>query len=361
MAREKVNRFCHTPIVTDSMEHPGKVWNAIESWVNKYLGHVLPTQALRWLWVLVHGGLVYYGGLIALFIIVMTGALFSHLTGAILQEEAVHAPANVVTPANDGKLVKICGRVSIPAPACDPLTGVKAHVIRLERISAPDKGSETEKCFYPHTLKVGAFTLANYEEELRYGVDEVMPAPLQFGQPAAGYSFAPCDGAQKHFELSFLNGAERTRVQYRAYSEDTLYLVGRQVGNILDFSDPEANIYTFRPVRWESNSPYSYDNAGLEGICLAVMLPFIAFLPLMFVLGSLRSGLWHATGGRDLLRLPLSEATLLLEAGSLCLIYGFTRMIEPSPTPILGMAAVILALGILAYSLRCWFSLSYAD
>lgn len=352
-----MNRFTHNPIVTDSMEHPGKVWNAIESWLNKYLGRILPAQVLRWLWVLVHGELVFYGGLITLYLIVMTGALFSHITGDMLQEQAVHAPADMVNPANDGKLVKICGRVSIPAPACDPLTGVKAHVIRLERISAPDKGNETEKCFYPHTLKVGAYTLANYEEELRYGVDEVMPVPLEFGQPAAGYSFAPCDETQKHFELSFLNGAERTRVQYRAYCEDTLYLVGRQVGNVLDFSDPEANIYTFRPVRWESNSPRSYDGASLEVICLAVMLPFFAYLPLMFVLGSLRSGLWHATGGRDLLRLRLGEATLLLEAGSLCLIYGFIRMIEPSPTPIMGLAAFILTLGILAYTLRRWHSL----
>lgn len=62
------------------MEHPGKVWNAIESRVNKYLGRILPAQVLRWLWVLVHGGLVFYCGLIALFIIVMTGGLFSHIT-----------------------------------------------------------------------------------------------------------------------------------------------------------------------------------------------------------------------------------------------------------------------------------------
>lgn len=339
------------------MEHPGKVWNAIESWVNKYLGRILPAQVLRWLWVLVHVGLVFYSGLITLFVIVMTGALFSHITGALLQEQAVHAPADMVNPANDGKLVKICGRVSIPAPACDPLTGVKAHVIRLERISTPDKGSETEKCFYPRTLNVGAFTLVNYEEELRYGVDEVMPVPLEFGQPAAGYSFAPCDETQKHFELSFLNGAERTQVQYRAYCEDTLYLVGRQVGNVLDFSEPKAAIFTFRPVSWESNSPRSYDSAGLEEISLAVMMPFFAYLPLLFVLGSLRSGLWHATGGRDLLRIPLCEATLLLEAGSLCLIYGLIRMIDSSPSPTLGLAAVILALGILVCILRRWHNL----
>ena len=339
------------------MEHPGKVWNAIESWVNKYLGRVLPTQALRWLWVLVHGGLVFYGGLITLFIIVVTGGWFSHITGALLQEQAVHAPADVINPANDGKLVKICGRVSIPAPACDPLTGVKAHVIRLERISTPDKGSETEKCFYPHTLKVGAFTLVNYEEELRYGVDEVMPAPLEFGQPAAGYSFSPCDETQKRFELVFLKGVERTRVQYRAYREDTLYLIGRQVGNVLDFSDPEAGIYTFRPSRWESNNPRPYKDAALEEFSVAVMMPFFAYLPLLFVLGSLRSGLWHATGGRDLLRIPLCEATLLLEAGSLCLIYGLIRMIDSSPSPTLGLAAVILALGLLAHTLRRWHNL----
>ena len=333
------------------MEHPGHVWNTIESRVDKYLGRILPAQVLRWLWVMVHGGLVFYGGLITLFVIVMTGALLSHITGALLQEQAVHAPVDMVNPANDGKMVKICGRVSIPAPACDPLTGVRAHVIRLERIS------DRDKCFYPRTLKVGAFTLVNYEEELRYGVDEVMPVPLEFGQPAAGYSFAPSDETQKHFELSFLNGAERTRVQYRAYSEDTLYLVGRQVGNVLDFSDPKAAIFTFRPVSWESNSPRSYDDAGLEEICLAVMMPFFAYLPLMFVLGSLRSGLWHATGGRDLLRLPLCEATLLLEAGSICLIYGLIRMNEPTPTPTLGLAAVILALGLLAHTLRRWQTL----
>lgn len=352
-----MNRFAHNPIVTDSMEHPGNVWNAIESWVNKYLGRILPVPVLRWLWVLVHGGLVFYGGLIALFIIVMTGGLFSHITGALLQEEAVHTPADVINPANDGKLVKICGSVSIPAPASDPLTGVKAHVIRLERISNPDKDNETEKCFYPHTLKVGAFTLANFEKELRYGVEVVMPAPLEFGQPAAGYSFSPCDETQKRFELVFLKGTERTPIQYRTYRNDTLYLVGRQVGKVLDFSAPEANIYTFRPDGWENNSPRPYDDAGLEAIDLAVMMPFVAYLPLMFVLGSLRSGLWHATGGRDLLRLPLGEAALLLEAGSTCLIYGFIRMNEPTPTPTLGLAAVILALGLLAHTLRRWHSL----
>ena len=181
--------------------------------------------------------------------------------------------------------------------------------------------------------------------------------PLEFGQPAAGYSFSPCDETQKHFELSFLNGAERTQVQYRAYCEDTLYLVGRQVGNVLDFSDPKAAIFTFRPVSWESNSPRSYDDAGLEEICLAVMMPFFAYLPLLFVLGSLRSGLWHATGGRDLLRIHLCEATLLLEAGSLCLIYGLIRMIDSSPSPTLDLAAVILALGILRYTLRRWHNL----
>ncbi len=333
------------------MEHPGKVWNAIESWVNKYLGRILPAQVLRWLWVLVHVGLVFYGGLITLFIITMTGAWFSHITGVLLQEQAVHAPADMVNPANDGKLVKICGRVSIPAPACDPLTGVRAHVIRLERIS------DRDKCFFPRTLNVGAFTLVNYEEELRYGVDEVMPAPLEFGQPAAGYSFSPCDETQKRFELVFLKGVERTRVQYRAYREDTLYLIGRQVGNVLDFSDPEAGIYTFRPDNWENNNPRPYKDAAQEEFSVAVMMPFFAYVPLMFVLGSLRSGLWHATGGRDLLRLPLCEATLLLEAGSLCLIYGLIRMIDSSPSPTLGLAAVILALGILVCILRRWHNL----
>ncbi|MBQ9829375.1 MAG: hypothetical protein IJO38_03440 [Akkermansia sp.] len=333
------------------MEHPGHVWNAIESRVNKYLGRILPAQVLRWLWVLVHGGLVFYGGLITLFIIVMTGALLSHITGASLQEQAVHAPADMVNPANDGKLVKICGRVSIPAPACDPLTGVRAHVIRLERISNRDE------CFYPHTLNVGAFTLVNYEEELRYGVDEVMPAPLQFGQPAQGYSFRPGDESQNFFELISTQSSERSRVRYLTYSEDTLYLVGRQVGNVLDFSDPKAAIFTFRPDNWENNNPRPHDGAGWKDFCLAVMMPFFAYLPLLFVLGSLRSGLWHATGGRDLLRLPLCEATLLLEAGSICLIYGLIRMNEPSPTPTLGLAAVILALGLLAHSLRRWHSL----
>ena len=36
------------------MEHPGRNWNRIECWCNHYLAKLLPSQALRWLWVLAH-------------------------------------------------------------------------------------------------------------------------------------------------------------------------------------------------------------------------------------------------------------------------------------------------------------------
>lgn len=348
------------------MEHPGKIWNGIETWVNKYLGRILPAAALRWFWVLVHVGIVAWFGLITFGSIGLTAMFFNHVMEDVCRERPILVSADRIDPANNGKLIKLCGKVTHDQQLCDPVTGVQARGIRLERQvfrEAEHGGHLFRRSFYPSAMQLGAFKLTNFQKNLRYTGKKVEDADLTTGSPAEGYSVTrlnenetPEKGIFEHFEVRSADGSYSVCVWYDVYEADTLYLIGHQLGDEIDFSSENASIHDFKTWHWDADAERIQEN--IAELSEAFIGLFIAFIATLFILGSLRSGLWHATGGRNIIRLPLVQAALLLIPGAFCMISGLGFLFAGRDEyPTAGMACIILSLGLLGYVLRRWCEL----
>lgn len=348
------------------MEHPGRIWNTIETRINKYLGRILPPLLLRWLWVLVHGGLIFCAGPVILTLFVFSAAFCDHALDQLFNETAELVAADSINPANNGKLVKVSGIVSISHPACDPLTGVQAQVLRLERIAgSATPGAKADDAplpdaeFYPSAIQLGAFTIRHPGQRLKWSGDVQLHAPLEFGQAAEGYTLTPAHDGMGGYMLSTAGERPVARLRYRAYNAEKLYVIGRQIDNELDVSTPGTYIYTQSPHQWDWKKSTRFWML-LPGLTAWLMIfPIGGFVALCFVLGSLRSGLWHASGGRNLIRLHLGEAALILEIGGTLLLTGLIQLPghEPPHNSVPGTICLIAAFGVLVYLLRRWFEL----
>ena len=149
------------------------------------------------------------------------------------------------------------------------------------------------------------------------------------------------------------------RLRYRAYNAEKLYIIGRQIDNELDVSSPGTYIYTQSPHQWDWKKSTRFWML-LPGLTAWLMIfPIGGFVALCFVLGSLRSGLWHASGGRNLIRLHLGEAALIMEIGGTLLLTGLIQLPghEPPHNSVPGTICLIAAFGVLVYLLRRWFEL----
>ena len=184
-------------------------------------------------------------------------------------------------------------------------------------------------------------------------------APLVFGQAAEGYTLTPANDGMGGYMLSTTGDRPVARLRYRVYNAEKLYVIGRQIDNELDVSSPGTNIYTQSPHQWdwETNTRFWMLLPGLTTWIL--FFPISGFVALCFVLSSLRSGLWHAAGGHDLIRLPLGEATIILQISSTLLLVGLIQLLchEPPHNSMPGAVCLIAALGVLVYLLRRWHKL----
>ena len=75
------------------MEHPGQLWNSIESAFNQLAGRLLPAAMLRWGWVLVHAALLCGT---CLFLTLTTGVTAFFVTDSIWS--ALSEPVYTATP-----------------------------------------------------------------------------------------------------------------------------------------------------------------------------------------------------------------------------------------------------------------------
>jgi hypothetical protein len=303
------------------MEHPGRNWNRIECWCNHYLAKLLPSQALRWLWVLAHtavGGYILLSTLVGSlgYIICLGWPIYE-----FCQEKVYEADPAVINPAHEGRLVSLTGQLSTTEWVTDPLTGVQARTPWLRRsTSSPlPRTAAAEKfddeTFYANEWQLGAYRISHYKPDYVYSSMLLPSDQLQFSQPAEGYQVTPPQpGESSSVLLTTTQGEPLCLISYCSDSAP-LYIVARQCGNQLLMNDPAAKI-----------SLYPTDNKITghfwEFAVLLTMGSVAHFIMLCLAFSCLRSALWHATGGKDLFRLPLCRASVLVVGICCCLYCG---------------------------------------
>ena len=373
------------------MEHPGHLWNSIESALNRLAGRILPPAVLRWSWVLAHAGILCGAGF---FLAITTGA--TSFCGADLittyQSEPLYtATPDAVNPAHEGKLVKISGVITGDAMVCDPLTGVQVKGPFLTRTTTltPDQEysalSFDERCqierqlvartpwlpsntIEPHFMRVtltgrgklGVFQIPRFgdHELYTYFKDRKTTQELTFTQAAPGLKARPLAPDSPHVILSTKDGEDLCCLQYYT-GTTTAYIVARQFGNELDLSDPHAYFATYESELWTNR--HHAKQRMMEGQEMGAVLTIALtahFTLVILALSSLRSGVWHATAGRvNILRLPLLRISLLM--GSFIILLGTgiiqivaSRHCEVSAMP--GVAVLMVAAGLLFHIIRRW-------
>ena len=368
------------------MEHPGHFLNSIETAFNRLAGCILPSEILRWGWVLVHAAIVCVTGL---FLLLSTGGTAFCVADCIrsyLSEPVYTATPDAVNPEHEGKLVKLCGSVTTDTMTCDPLTGVQAKTPLLIRTTTltPDQdfyglsysaqeeigeqlrrnsiGMELAEAAILASRQLGAFRISHFP---RNSINPYMATPvpareLTFTQPAPGFRVRPLSPESSHILLTTENDEDICFFQYHT-QEPTFYIIARQYGNMLDMHDPDASMKTYESILWSNRRraiSRMMEDQEMSGVLLFSLTGYIILISLL--LASLRSGVWHATAGRvNILRLPLLHICLLL--GSLLILAGSGAFLltfrelnnQPSP-PAPGIAFLLAAAAILCYTVRRW-------
>lgn len=343
------------------MEHPGKIWNRIECWCNQYLSLFLPRKVLRWLWVLGHSAVACY--ILATCIIGCIGyALFLGLPIQKFCEEKIYnANPAAINPAHEGKLVRISGHLTTTEFARDPLTGIQTQTPWLDRtiVNQPERTMENmmhiaefrNQTFYSPEWHLGVFRIRHYTPSYLVLDDQALTAgQLNFSQPKDSWHVSRPDAGESEIPISppgAQNGSEGVAV-YRATTKP-VYIVARQCGDELLMDEDEASF---------SFSPHSNMRARLTpdaGMFVPLLLGTgFHFALLCLAFSCLRSALWHATCGRNLIRLSLTQATALGVGFSICLTCGIFLLTGDDQTFTPGLLFSLAATGIAIYTLRLW-------
>ncbi len=342
------------------MEHPGRNWNRIECWCNQYLGKILPAQVLRWLWVLVHTAAGGYILLLTLFgslgYVLFLGAPIHELC----KETIVAADPAVINPANEGRLVRLCGQLTTTEWVTDPLTGVQARTPWLVRSAGvplfqPQESEKiVDKTFYAQEWRLGVFRIPHYRPDYHCQTEELTADQLQFTQPAEGYQVTPPQPGDSGVLLSSSQGEPLCYIWYYYYS-GPVYIVARQCGDQLLMGDPAASFSYYKPSAFSSGEAF---------YCLVFLLLGSGghFIILCLAFSCFRSAQWHATKGRDLFRLPLCLASGLVVGIFCCLYCGiylvsgnfFHIDLTTNPAHVPGALFLAGGLGLLAYLWKRW-------
>lgn len=333
------------------MEHPGKIWNCIETLVNKYLGHLLPPRSLRWLWEL---------GYLALGVLALLHSLPACLgyllcmevyTENYCREEVFQADPAFVNPAHEGRLVRISGTLSSDSFVRDPLTGVQAKVPWLSRTRSQQQHAPlTEEnaewrmklhgadVFYAPEWRLGAFRIHHYAPSYREDESAIPPHQLSYTPTDEGWQVTP---PQEGESFPRLTTPEGILIDYLEYTTRTkpVHIIARQCGNSLLMTDPSAEF------RYQ---PFVYvERAGFIFPVIPVLLLF-QFGTLCLALSCFRAALWHITMGKNLLRLPLCQAVLFIQGILCCASCAlFLLLCEPAHKSGLAQGLIFAASGLL--------------
>ena len=355
------------------MEHPGKNWNRIETRCNKYLSHILPPRALRWFWVLSHIGNIGCSAFMCLIALILPSFL---LTGGILflnSEKIVDVVPTRINPENNGRLVRMSGKISVPRPAFDSRTGVSAYVpaMRLEKFSsepadpgrtAGNKESiSTDSRICAPEWRMGPFRLlqAHRHSYINYFDFEsgasVRREALQFSQPPAGLVLTPLSDESCAFRIGTSDGLDFGLYRYQTPPEQ-YYLIGRQLGDEIDLGDPHAQLGTDEESVHQGRDRVFNVSFDAGEVVLSVIFCGFLYLLLCLMLSSVRAALYHASGGRDLLRLTLSQASLLLGSAAICMTSAFLQMtaLDTQVSTLPCILSFLVPAGLLAYAMQQW-------
>lgn len=374
------------------MEHPGHIWNSIETAFNRLAGRFLPAAALRWVWVLVHAAILFGAGC---WLALTTAGISFCVAGIILthQSEPIYtATPDVINPAHEGKLVKISGVITSDSMVCDPLTGVQAKAAFLTRTTTLNPEQEYSKLMYSEreqiemqmrartmpklrrgtegpeqtriTIagqgKLGAFRIPRFGEYFGFFhfTDSLKAKDLTFTQASPGLQARPLSPDSPHVILSTESGEDICYLQYYT-GTTTGYLIARQFGNELDLTDQHAQFSTYESDSWQNRRHAVRVLMEDQEMTIVLLLAISALCALMLLaLASLRAGVWHATAGRvNILRLPLPHISLLLGIFIILLGTGIIHIAacnhyELSAMP--GIAVLMVAAGLLCHIICRW-------
>lgn len=375
------------------MEHPGKIWNCIECFFNKYLRIIIPDKVLRWLWVLAHTAVAGY-----IFLGTLAGCLgyifcIAMPTQKLCQEKIYEATPEFVNPAHEGKLVQLHGMLIPTTPVCDPLTGIQVKFPWLIRQFYPlndrlvDESPDVlehikealDKTFTAPEWHLGKFRIRNYTptyyfesetltadpfclqdspQTYSFGKDTHTADAVQFTQPKALWKVIPPKAGESAF-LLVPPGTEEPIgfVKYSAHTQP-VYIIARQCGNELLLDDPAAYFSTHAPY-W---NPLIIMEDGTE-IFLLIIGGLIHFGILCLILSCLRSACWHATQGKNLLRLPLWQVASTL-VGFFCFLYCGVYLLTDDNTGNAtgaGLIYLLLAMGLVTFLVRRWLAAAPAQ
>ena len=350
------------------MEHPGKIWKRLESCVNKYLSNFLPERGLRWLWMVVYFILGGISLLQSIFPCIMCSSVIIFLIHQCYEEKIYDADPSVIDIKHEGQLVRLSGRIDTITPLHDPLTGasINAPWVRREIYNtSPSPESEAllsqyhlrDKLFVSNDWLLGSFRIQhNYDfSQIDEKEAELTAEQIQFTEPAEGIKITPPPPGGTGIKVSTIDDTEICMVEYITCNEP-VYIIARQLEGNLYLNGPESRI---------SLSPIPEMNKnGLNATIFVTALACAVFLSgtLCFALSCLRTGLWHATAGKNLLRLPLWQASLLLTGIAICMGSGLGLTLLPLSDEITrysstGQVLIIASCGLLAFGIQRYITL----
>ena len=365
------------------LQHPSRVWNAIETRINRILSLLLPEKALRWCW----GGLQLLVAMpLAVFVLQDTLATaFFHIAIAdhLCSERIITCVPAEVHAENEGRLIKIQGRLEHAGPAIDPILGVHIHApcarrdfdMNPEGIHSLNTESSALHALVTarSTLTAERVTIGDYRirhaetplfEHYNAAIQPAAKRDITLGTPAKGLTVtmedtpAPAARFLIHTEDGVLLGTATYDIPQE--KSRRLFIIGRQENGTLDMRHEETDYYTSPFARFNKDRR---TEIGLEPGDFVFFIPviFILLLLLYMLLGTLRAAWWNLTRKADILRLPLWQATLLLGCSGSFLLAGaaifLLKEIADEPfdhITVPGMLFIVVGLGILACTAQQW-------
>ena len=375
--------------MADEMEHPGKNWNRIETWGNKVLDRFLPTKALRWCWGVLQALLSLLLTLFTLQATLGVACINVVMVHYLTAERIISCGNAAVNPGNEGKLIRIQGKLTHSAPVYDPVLNVRIDAPCARRVFTPnDEGIHSLKTPPPiletlltaprflssEATTIGAYRILNPAHELLGWDDHEAPAApgdISPGSPGEGVTLTWENpySADSRLQLRNEDGVLLGTVTYHVpqTKEPHLYLIGRQLDGALDLNQQETHCYGHADhwVKYDRNSLLGFEPFH---ICMLLIGLLIQLGLLCMLLGTLRAAWWNLTRKEDFLRFRLLHASLyacsilcLLASGCGWLILMAAQDRAPSRLLLIGFLFLAAGLMLLVYAVQHWLRKKRTD
>ena len=357
------------------LQHPSRIWNAIESVCNRVLSRFIPEKALRWCWGLLQLLVTLPLALLALQDLLGIVYVNTAVTDYICGEPIIACDSATVNPDNEGRLIKIQGKMTVPATSVqDPVLGlnIAAPCARRSFRMNPE-GMAQLKSDLPvikqlftadDTLTtvdghIGAYRIKHPEEAIleRFISETAAATPdhITPGTPPEGITIS--DSLQIYTADGIHLGTVSNRIP--SQPEPPLYIIGRQLNGCLDLSQPGT--YETTPWVWEERERDTKLDFRSEEAPIIPIVYLALWVLLLMLLGTLRAIWWNLTRRADILRLPLWQAALLLGGGAAFLLTGAaiivlneTGLLKLEHIMMPGLLFLIPGSGLLAYAVQLW-------